>query len=200
MITSQYLTEKTEQVLELINGNDCDKVFFIRKDKLNRIPYQSIPGVYILFDKDEIVYIGSTVNLFQRVLTHKKAIPYQKKMTKPMKWEGALCIAMNVDRDVYFKKEQKLIKFFKPKYNRQYMNDENKKVFINQDIQIEKNPNKSAIDINIHIHFTNSIVNQSYTFTETLNKYLEHFEDKQIRMRMKKKCLEWFDNNELLIN
>jgi predicted GIY-YIG superfamily endonuclease len=200
MITSQYLTEKTEQVLELINGNDCDKVFFIRKDKLNRIPYRSIPGVYILFDKDEIVYIGSTVNLFQRVLTHKKAIPYQKKMTKPMKWEGALCIAMNVDRDVYFKKEQKLIEFFKPKYNRQYMNDENKKVFINQDIQIEKNPNKSAIDINIHIHFTNSIANQGYTFTETLNKYLEHFEDKQIRIRIKKKCLEWFDNNELLIN
>jgi hypothetical protein len=79
MITSQYLTQKTEQVLELINGNDCDEVFFIRKDKLNRIPYRSIPGVYILFDKDEIVYIGSTVNLFQRVLTHKKAIPYQKK-------------------------------------------------------------------------------------------------------------------------
>jgi hypothetical protein len=124
-----------------------------------------------------------------------------------MKWDSAICIAMNGDRDVYFKNEQKLIEFFKPKYNRQYITEENKRVLINQDIEtinqdIETKSkfNKSAIDINIHIHFTNSIVNQRYTFTETLNKYLEHFEDKQIKMRMKKKCLEWFDNNELLIN
>lgn len=199
MIPSQYITEKTKQVLELINPNDCD-VFFIRKDKLKRIPYSSMPGVYILFDKDEIVYIGSTVNLFQRVLTHKKAIPYEKKLTKPMKWDSALCIVMDVDRDIYFKNEQKLIEFYKPKYNRQYINNENKKVFINKNIQIEKNTNKSAIDIQIHIHFTNSIANQGLTFIQTLNEYLEHFKDKQIRIRMKKKCLEWFDNNQLLIN
>jgi excinuclease UvrABC nuclease subunit len=189
-----------EQIFELINRSDWNEVFFIRKDKLYRVYHESIPGVYILFNKDEIVYIGSTVNLFQRVLHHKCAIPYQKKMTKPMKWDSSVCIAMNGDRDVYFKNEQKLIEFFKPKYNRQYITDENKRILINQDIETKSKFNKSAIDINIHIHFTNSIVNQSYTFTETLNNYLEHFKDKQIKMRMKKKCLEWFDNNELLIN
>ena len=189
-----------EQIFELINRSDWNEVFFIRKDKLYRVYHESIPGVYILFNKDEIVYIGSTVNLFQRVLHHKCAIPYQKKLTKPMKWDSSVCIAMNGDRDVYFKNEQKLIEFFKPKYNRQYITDENKRVLINQDIETKSKFNKSAIDINIHIHFTNSIVNQSYTFTETLNNYLEHFKDKQIKMRMKKKCLEWFDNNELLIN
>ena len=189
-----------EQILELINRSDYNEVFLIRKDKLYRVYHESIPGIYILFNKDEIVYIGSTVNLFQRVLHHKCAIPYEKKMTKPMKWDSSVCIAMNGDRDVYFKNEQKLIEFFKPKYNRQYITDENKRVLINQDIETKSKFNKSAIDIHIHIHFTNSIVNQSYTFTETLNNYLEHFKDKQIKMRMKKKCLEWFDNNELLIN
>ena len=197
MITSQQV----EQVFQLINRNDCNKVFYISKNHFFReMPYQAIPGIYILSNKDEIVYIGSSKNIFQRVLNHKWAIPYSKKMTKPMKWDTSMCIAMDVDFDVYFKNEQKLIEFFKPKYNRQYITYENKRVLINQDIETKSNFNKSAIDINIHIHFINSIINQGYTFTETLNKYLEHFEDKQIKIRMKKKCLEWFDNNELLIN
>ena len=199
MITSQYLTEKTEQVLELINGNDCDKVFFIRKDKLNRIPYRSIPGVYILFDKDEIVYIGSTVNLFQRVLTHKKAIPYQKKMTKPMKWDGALCIAMNVDRDVYFKNEQKLIEFYRPKYNRQYYDSKNKRILINQNMEVKTRSYTNVIDILINMHFSQFNVNSlTENFEDKLTDFLSNFDDKQIRIRMKKKCLQWFMNEQLI--
>jgi hypothetical protein len=64
---------------------------------------------------------------------------------------------------------------------------------ISKPIKIAKSTheNKSAIDIQIHIHFTNSITNQSMTFMQTLNGYLEHFEDKQMRMRIKKRCLEW---------
>lgn len=64
---------------------------------------------------------------------------------------------------------------------------------ISKPIKIAKSTheNKSAIDIQIHIHFTNSIANQGLTFIQTLNEYLEHFDDKQMRMRMKKKCIEW---------
>ena len=189
-----------EQILELINRSDWNEVFFIRKDKLYRVPYDSIPGVYILFNKDEIVYIGSTVNLFQRVLHHKNAIPYSKKLTKPMKWDSAICIAMNGDRDVYFKNEQKLIEFFKPKYNRQYITEENKRVLINQDIEVKTRSYKNVIDILIDMHLTNAINNQGENFDDILKDFLSNFNDKQVRIRMKKKCLEWFDNNELLIN
>ena len=60
-------------------------------------------------------------------------------------------------------------------------------------IKIEKSLDsfKSAIDIQIHIHFTNSIQNQNSTFLKTLNSYLIHFEDKQMKIRIKKKCIEW---------
>ena len=186
-----------EQILELINRSDWNEVFFIRKDKLYRVPYDSIPGIYILFEKDEIVYIGSTVNLFQRVLHHKNAIPYSKKFTKPMKWDSAICIAMNGDRDVYFKNEQKLIEFFKPKYNRQYITEENKKVLINQDIEVKTRSYKNVIDILIDMHFTNEINNQGNNFDDILKDFLSNFNDKQVRIRMKKKCLKWFQD-ELL--
>jgi len=68
---------------------------------------------------------------------------------------------------------------------------------INQNIsklvKIEKNTNSnlSAIDIAIHVHFTNSINNQNLTFIQTLQSFLPHFEDKQMKIRIKKKCNEW---------
>ena len=64
---------------------------------------------------------------------------------------------------------------------------------IDSEIKIEKSldNSKSAIDIQIHIHFTNSIQNQNSTFLKTLNSYLTHFEDKQMKIRIKKKCIEW---------
>ena len=60
-------------------------------------------------------------------------------------------------------------------------------------IKIEKSTesHKNAIDIQIHIHFTNSIENQNSTFLKTLNAYLIHFDDKQMKIRIKKKCIEW---------
>lgn len=68
---------------------------------------------------------------------------------------------------------------------------------INQNIsklvKIEKNTNSnlSAIDIAIYIHFTNSINNQNLTFIQTLQSFLTHYEDKQMKMRIKKKCIKW---------
>lgn len=68
---------------------------------------------------------------------------------------------------------------------------------INQNIsklvKIEKNTNSnlSAIDIAIHVHFTNSINNQNLTFIQTLQSFLTHYEDKQMKIRIKKKCNEW---------
>jgi hypothetical protein len=68
---------------------------------------------------------------------------------------------------------------------------------INQNIsklvKIEKNTNSnlSAIDIAIHIHFTNSMNNQNLTFMQTLQSFLAHYEDKQMKIRIKKKCNEW---------
>ena len=186
-----------DQIFELINRSDWNEVFFIRKDKLYRVHHDSIPGVYILFNKDEIVYIGSTVNLFQRVLHHKNAIPYSKKLTKPMKWDSSVCIAMNGDRDVYFKNEQKLIEFFKPKYNRQYITDENKRILINQDIEVKTRSYKNVIDILIDMHLTNAINNQGNNFDDILKDFLSNFNDKQVRIRMKKKCLKWFQDEVL---
>ena len=64
---------------------------------------------------------------------------------------------------------------------------------IDSPIKIEKSleNHKNAIDIQIHIHFTNSIENQNSTFLKTLDSYLIHFEDKQMKIRIKKKCNEW---------
>ena len=92
MITSQQV----EQVFKLINRSDCNKVFYISRNHFFReIPYQAIPGIYILSNKDEIVYIGSTKNIFQRVLNHKRAIPYQKKndKTNEMGYVNVYCYA-----------------------------------------------------------------------------------------------------------
>ena len=68
---------------------------------------------------------------------------------------------------------------------------------INQNIsklvKIERNisQNLSAIEIAIHVHFTNSIDNQHLTFLQTLETFLLHFDDKQMKIRIKKKCIQW---------
>jgi hypothetical protein len=58
--------------------------------------------------------------------------------------------------------------------------------------------NKSAIDILIHIHFTNSIDNQNLTFLETMEEFLTHFDDKQMKIRIKKRANEWNFNRHNL--
>lgn len=68
---------------------------------------------------------------------------------------------------------------------------------INQNIsklvKIERNisANLSAVEIAIHVHFTNSIDNQHLTFLQTLEAFLLHFDDKQMKIRIKKKCIQW---------
>lgn len=64
---------------------------------------------------------------------------------------------------------------------------------LNNKVKIEKSSaeNKSAIDILIHIHFSNSIDNQKLTFLETMEEFLSHFDDKQMKIRIKKRANEW---------
>ena len=64
---------------------------------------------------------------------------------------------------------------------------------LNNKVKIEKSvtENKSAIDILIHIHFSNSIDNQKLTFLETMEEFLSHFDDKQMKIRIKKRANEW---------
>jgi hypothetical protein len=67
-------------------------------------------------------------------------------------------------------------------------------------VKIEKSlkENKNAIDILIHIHFTNSIDNQNLTFLETMEEFLTHFDDKQMKIRIKKRANEWNFNRHNL--
>jgi hypothetical protein len=67
-------------------------------------------------------------------------------------------------------------------------------------VKIEKSvtENKSAIDILIHIHFSNSIDNQKLTFLETMEEFLSHFDDKQMKIRIKKRANEWNFNRHNL--
>ena len=71
---------------------------------------------------------------------------------------------------------------------------------LNDKVKIEKSAteNKSAIDILIHIHFTNSIDNQNLTFLETMEEFLTHFDDKQMKIRIKKRANEWNFNRHNL--
>ena len=71
---------------------------------------------------------------------------------------------------------------------------------LNNKVKIEKSTteNKSAIDILIHIHFSNSIDNQKLTFLETMEEFLSHFDDKQMKIRIKKRANEWNFNRHNL--
>jgi hypothetical protein len=71
---------------------------------------------------------------------------------------------------------------------------------LNNKVKIEKSTweNKSAIDILIHIHFSNSIDNQNLTFLETMEEFLSHFDDKQMKIRIKKRANEWNFNRHNL--
>jgi len=61
---------------------------------------------YFLFEKDEIVYIGSSSNLVSRILTHKMYINFDRVLILKYK-----------KRKTAFSWEVKLIKYFQPKLN-----------------------------------------------------------------------------------
>jgi hypothetical protein len=69
---------------------------------------------------------------------------------------------------------------------------------LNSTIRVERSANQNNnLDKLIHIHFVNSISNQKQTFIQTLEAFLEHFEDdKQNKSRMKKRCLKWYENHQ----
>lgn len=60
---------------------------------------------------------------------------------------------------------------------------------------------KSNIDAFIHLHFTNSITNQGQNFYSVLSEVLDHFdEDKVNKARIKKRCLNWLNNANNVID
>lgn len=64
---------------------------------------------------------------------------------------------------------------------------------LNNRMKVKKSSkeNKSAIDILINIHFANSLDNQNLTFLETLTEFLNHIDDKQMKIRLKKLAINW---------
>lgn len=67
-----------------------------------------ISGVYLLYNEKKIVYVGQSINIISRVLTHK----YDKGKTFN-RFEI-------IETDDRIKLEKELINLILPKYNRQY--------------------------------------------------------------------------------
>ena len=88
---------------------------------INITTFPKSSGVYMFKSNDDIIYIGSSKNLYQRIATHNTYIKkgsnakqnpdlYKFLSTSPFTIEYQLT-------DDYRKLEQKLIKQYKPKFN-----------------------------------------------------------------------------------
>jgi len=76
-----------------------------------------IIGVYFLYDKDEIIYIGSSLNIIKRINTHRnQSTKLRKRM--PFDFDGYSYIYCTPDKRVEV--EKYWIKKIKPKYNTYY--------------------------------------------------------------------------------
>ena len=67
-------------------------------------------GIYVLYDDEEIVYIGKSTNIYNRIQQHKKDKVFTSVKSIIFKEEGNI--------DLY---EPYLIKKYKPKYNKEFI-------------------------------------------------------------------------------
>lgn len=81
---------------------------YILKNKIQKL--KKITGIYFLLEKDEVVYVGQTVNGLSRVYSHSDK-----------KWDSYCFVP--VDKDDLNRIETENIVFYKPKYNKS-MNSE----------------------------------------------------------------------------
>lgn len=92
----------TEDLIHLIKENHDLDIHSLERVNINS---EKIYYVYFLFDKDELVYIGKTINIHQRV--------YQHKSTKT--FDSYSFIESNFDDYEFL--ERIYINIHKPKYN-----------------------------------------------------------------------------------
>ena len=77
------------------------------KERMQKLP-KNIVGVYYLFDKNEVVYIGASENIKSRLIAH-----YSNKEKEFDDFSFHTC-----DKNILFKAEAKAIRRYLPKYNK----------------------------------------------------------------------------------
>lgn len=75
-----------------------------------------ISGVYFLISRNKIVYVGSSVNCYERIECHRRGM-----MNKNIKFDSYFI--ESVDGDYFRVLEAKYIKEFRPKHNVFHNND-----------------------------------------------------------------------------
>jgi hypothetical protein len=87
----------------------------INVKNLERIPY-GIGGLYTLYDKDfNIIYIGKSVNIFDRVRGHVCGKTHTKYFHKEISYICFFHTDSRTEQDIY---ETYLINIYRPKYNK----------------------------------------------------------------------------------
>jgi excinuclease UvrABC nuclease subunit len=72
-------------------------------------------GVYFLFDKDELVYIGSSWNCFLRVAEHTRKEPEQRVNFTSWNFKPI------IGKENYEIEEKKLIRKYQPRWNKKHV-------------------------------------------------------------------------------
>lgn len=102
--------------------------------------------IYVLFDCFELVYIGQTRNLNSRIPTH-----FNKTWTR-IRW-------IPCERDKMFYWEKRLIRYFKPKYNRQFLPS--------------GKPIKGMQTLKLEETLLTDLKSEAVTFNTPFNRYVE---------------------------
>ena len=86
-------------------------------------------GVYILFNKNKIIYIGHSKNIIKRVTSHasdpySRASGYFKQPSELMVWDSYTFIKIEDKKERMFV-ETALLEKYKPKYNKTFCSRKN---------------------------------------------------------------------------
>lgn len=88
---------------------------------LERHSYKDVCGVYFLFEGDEVVYIGQSINAYQRALNHSVGGRKPIGWKKPIKRKRFTSFAVfPVPIEKLRKVETDNINYYRPKYNKTY--------------------------------------------------------------------------------
>lgn len=131
MITSPYIRSKgwnffkdavKDDILSIIKSSQS--VTF-ENGKYN-FPDKRVSGLYAIFNNDELVYIGISVNIFSRLKAHrfKKTKAYILPISDP-KFEGG---NMPHSKSITYHIEQTLIGLFYPEHNYMFHDLDHKKI------------------------------------------------------------------------
>lgn len=77
----------------------------IQSIRARKVSWEPISAVYFLFDKEKLVYIGSTINLYNRLCQHKEK--------KKFEWDSYSYESVHPE-DLYSKERQSIMKFNPP--------------------------------------------------------------------------------------